>query len=151
MDDRWIRNDHEDGRLIHIALPDGTLRLHRDMWEHDCLEVGPGGKSATHRSQGGSQDDDPRSWASQEFEIRRSESGWQMLATMDVIERWRRASETDVQRKETFSKNYTNTIRTDQLEPARSDLEKKQALDAGWIDLAGDVSDLLDRELGTEP
>jgi hypothetical protein len=147
LDERWVRNDHEDGELLHAELPGNIVRMFRTMWEHTCLDLDLKTGVVVQRDQGGEQNHDPVTWPAIVLQIRRTAKSWQVLVPSPALEEWKGECQTQVEQAVEFQARYPGTMLTDEVEEARRRLADAQGLAPGWVNLAEDVGNLLERYL----
>ena len=146
MDDHWVVDDAQYGDLLSMQLEDGSFRMQWDRWEHDCLDIDLQAGVAMHRQQGGAQSDDPSTWETRTYEIRRAGTGWEIHVSEDEVEAWRRDGESTVASKADFQERFPRDALRDEVAPAKERLSRLGALQPGWVPLALAVSRAIDQQ-----
>lgn len=147
MDPRWIITPHEDGSVETASVSGGKAILYRSLWVHDCLEVDPAAQVVTYREQGDIESDDPSTWPGTPLPLRRTDGGWQTQIEQEEWESWVREQEQVVEQLREFDRRFPGVSLTDRIGEAEKRLGLLRAIGHGWVNLAADVSVILEREL----
>jgi len=151
MEPRWIVDVNSDGDVRVVRGSGNPPFLYRDTWIHNCLELDIKNRTAIYREQPrGASSDHPLDWPSTPFPLRRVSGKWQTYVEREDWGRWVAEQESSVQHAKKFVEKYPRTIAFDLVSEKAKALEAIRSVGFGWVDLATDVSEVLDEQLGSE-
>jgi len=144
--ERWIIDNHRDGEIDSYVLPNGILRMHRNYWEHDVLDVYLQECIAIHRSQESGQSDDPATWFSKEVTIQRLDGAWQILVSEEDIKKWTSSdiSESDQALRIVSVRKSSGIVEIEMIGRTQEHFSELKTYKDGWMALAKDVSGAIE-------
>jgi hypothetical protein len=145
MEYRWILNNQRDGQLVTEKLSDRLIRLRREWWEHDCLDIDPVSLAAIHRSQGDVKSEDPTDWLARPCSLRMRNRAWEMKIEKEDWERWVSDQEVALRQALKYAASAPGAVAEEHVVNAQNRIDELRTKGFGWVPVADDVAAVLDQ------